>query len=102
MAGITQKPCQTANSLAGKGGLANASRDARAAERKIQDDEKLPLPSVTRTQQSIEPACFRRPMRKDPARPDCAPAGWETASYYYLSWLVTCSFSPVIPSHRTV
>src|SRR2546427_1483398 len=71
----------------GEGGvLANTSRDARAAERKVQGDEKLPLSSMTKTQQSIEPVCFRRPVRKDPARPDYAPAGWETASYYYLSY----------------
>ena len=85
MAGITQKPCQTGNRSRGGGVLATASRDARAAERKVQDDEKLPLSSLTKTQQSIEPVCFRRPVRKDPARPDYAPAGWETASYYYLS-----------------
>jgi hypothetical protein len=32
----------------GGGVLANASRDARVVERKVQDDEKLPLSSLTR------------------------------------------------------
>jgi hypothetical protein len=77
----------------GGGVLANTSRDARAVERKVQGDERLPLSSLTRAQRSMEPVSFRQPVRKDLARPDYAPAGWENASYYYLSWLVTCSFS---------
>jgi hypothetical protein len=57
----------------GGGVLANASRDARAVERKVRGDEKPPLSSMTRTQESIEPVCFRRPVRNDPARPRPRP-----------------------------
>jgi hypothetical protein len=77
-----------------KGGvLANASRDARAVERKVRGDEKPPLSSLTRTRQSHRTCLFPTASAKGPCTPDYAPAGWETASYYYLSWLVTCSFS---------
>ena len=75
----------------GGGVLATRPRDARAVERNVQGDEKLPLSSLTRTQQSIEPVCFRRPVRNDHAR--LPTLHWETAGYYYLPWLVTCSFS---------
>jgi hypothetical protein len=73
----------------GGGVLANTSRDARAVERKVQGDEKLPLSSLTRTQQSIEPVSFRQPVRKDLARPRPRPR-----------WMGNCELLlPVIASN---
>src|SRR5712691_12279903 len=73
----------------GEGGvLASASRDARAVERKVQGDEKLPLSSLTRAQQSFESVSFRRPVRK------------RHALRLRLRWMGNCKLLlPVIASN---
>src|SRR2546425_4907506 len=101
---LAQKYRQTENFLEkkGRGGLSEhvSRRKSGGAESPRCREIAIVL---TDQDSAIHRTClFPTPSAKGSCTPRLRPAGWETASYYYLSWLVTCSFSSVLPSRRTV